>query len=146
MYTVIRQMQFPDNTEIVEILEGGFDYVNPDMLSPKYDQEGETFADPRDAVDAAISIYNHWRADAPGKDIYIGYGNTLGYTMPFEASSIPDITAWSEKEYESLDKCDWCGDIIERDIWRADIPEDFRFCSERCAENAYNDMFEEEIE
>ena len=145
MYTITRQHQSQDSTMIVEISEGSFDYVNPDMLSERYDHEGETFADPRDAVNAAIEIYNLWRADEPGTDIYIGYGNTLGYTLPFEASTVKELKEWSNKEYESIDKCDWCGDILpnEREIWQLIDIDDMRFCSETCADNAHSDMMKE---
>lgn len=145
VYTVTRQAQFMGELE-VEISAGGFDYVNPDMLSPKYDGEGETFTDPIDAVDAAISIFNAWRADAPGADIYIGYGDTMGYTIPFEASSVPEIKEWAQKEYDTLPKCDRCGEILpdDRDVWQLIDIEDMRFCSENCADNAWNEMFKEE--
>ena len=142
MYTVTRQLQFM-GARMVEISAGGFDNVNPDMLVERYDHEGETFIDPRDAVDAAIEIYNLWRMDEPGSDIYIGYGDTFGSAMPFEASCIPDITSWSEKEYDALPKCDRCGDILI-DVYQSYYIEDALFCSENCAQNACDEMFEEE--
>lgn len=137
-YTVTRQLQWPDRYLMVEISDGGFDYVNPDMLSPKYDGEGETFEDPRDAMDAAIEIFNRWRADAPGEDICIGYGNTLGYTMPFEASSVPEIKEWAQKEYDALPKCDRCGEILPEEFYFID---DYRCCSEYCADMIYESMY-----
>jgi len=146
MYTVTRQAQWMGNL-MGEISEGGFDFVNPDMLSEEYSGEGETFADPRDAVNVAIGIYNLWRVDMPGEDIYIGYGNTLWFTMPFEASCVPDIKEWAQKEYDILPKCDRCGDILPDDaaeIWQLIDIDDLLFCSENCAGIARNDMIEEE--
>jgi hypothetical protein len=145
MYTVTRQAQWMGDL-MVEISGGGFDYANPDMLSPKYNNEGETFDDPRDAVDAAIEIYNLWRHDEPTEDICIGYGDTLGFTMPFEASCVPEIKEWAQKEYDILPKCDRCGDILpeERDIWLLIDIDDMRFCSEKCADKAWIEIFDEE--
>ena len=49
-YTVTRQDQWMGEL-MVEISEGGFDYTNPDMLSGRWEGEGETFIDPREAVE-----------------------------------------------------------------------------------------------
>ena len=143
--TVTRQDQWMGDL-MVEFSDGGFDYANPDMLSPKYDGEGETFIDPRDAVDAAISIFNEWKADEPGADISIGYGATLGFTMPFESSSVPEIKAWAQKDYDALPKCDRCGEILPEEFYFID---DDKYCSEYCCdmvfESMYADIDEEEL-
>jgi len=52
-------MQWPDGNLMVEISEGGFDCVNPDMLPQKYSNEGETFDNPIDAVSAALQMPIH---------------------------------------------------------------------------------------
>ena len=141
-YTVTRQLQWPDGNLMIEISEGGFDYVNPDMLSPKYDQEGESFDNPIDAVDTALQILERWRSDEPNKHIGIGYGATLGFTAPFEEADIAELKAWSQKEYDRLPKCDRCGAIITEEYRIYDDPFEMRFCSEYCAEMAYDDMNE----
>ena len=141
MYTVTRQLQYYEGNMMVEISEGGFDYVNPDMLSPIFEGEGETFSNPIDAVDAAISIRDKWQHIEPDNKITIGYGNTLGFCMAFEPAEIKELKEWSQKEYESLPKCDRCGDIIKEEFTIWDM-EDMKFCSENCAENAYSDMIE----
>ena len=53
-FTVTRQRQFPDGTELVEVSAG--DYCNPDCLSARYSGEMEEFSDPREAVSVAIGI------------------------------------------------------------------------------------------
>jgi len=116
MYTVTRQVRWMGNI-MVEISDGGFDYVNPDMLSEKYPGEGETFIDPRDAVNAV------------------------------EASCVPEIKVWAQKEYDALPKCDRCGDILPDDaaeIWQLIGIDDAMFCSENCVDNALDEMFGEE--
>jgi len=139
-YTVTRQAQWMGEL-MVEISDGGIDYVNPDMLSEKYDHEGETFDDPVEAVDAAIEILNQWRSDNPDEHIEIGYGATMGFTMPFGESDTTEIKEWAQKEYDQLPKCDQCGDIITELITLIDDPFEMKFCSERCAERAYEDSF-----
>ena len=142
MYTVTRQLQWPDGNLMIEISEGGFDYVNPDMLSPKYDQEGESFDNPIDAVDAALQILKDWQHDEPNNHIGIGYGATLGFTAPFDESDIAEIKAWAQKEYDRLPKCDRCGEIITDEYRIYDDPFEMRFCSEQCAEQTYDEMNE----
>lgn len=101
MYTVTRQIQHPDGTRMVEVSAGGFDYVNPDMMGAKYEGEGETFSDPREAVRTAIDIRNAWQRDA-GVKIEIGYGCTCGMTMPFDASDAVDTLDWADREFATL--------------------------------------------
>lgn len=144
MYTVTRQLQWPDGNPMVEISEGGFDYVNPDMLTSRYPGEGMTYDNPLEAAAAAIDILNQWRRDNPDDHIGIGYGATLGFTAPFEESDISEIREWAQKEYDRLQKCNWCGDIITDEVYLLDG--DGRFCSERCAENAYHDLFGDDEE
>ena len=101
MYAVTRQIQHPDGTHIVEVSAGSFDYVNPDMMVEKYEGEGKTFNDPREAVRTAIDIRNAWQRDA-GVKIEIGYGNTLGMTMPFDASDPVSMLDWADREFAAL--------------------------------------------
>ncbi len=63
MYTITRQIQWPDGTSIVEISEGELDYTNPDALVEKYPGEFETFDNPIEAVNTAIEICKSWRND-----------------------------------------------------------------------------------
>ena len=142
-YTVTRQLQWAGEA-MVEISEGGFDYVNPDMLTQKYDQEGETFDNPNDAVDAAIEILKQWRRDLPGVHIGIGYGATLGFTMPFDQSDVTEIKDWAQKRYEALPKCDRCGDIITEEYKLVDDCFDQVFCSEQCTNRAFEDQYIDE--
>ena len=141
MYTVTRQIQFSDGVMMVEISAGGFDNVNSDMLVERYDHEGETFIDPRDALNAAIDIHNKWCMDKPDEDIGIGYGETFGGTAPFDVSDVEDMIMWAQKEYEYLDKCDRCGDILPEEFY---FIGDMRYCSENCAERDMDDMTKEE--
>jgi len=39
MYTVTRQIQWPDGTPVVEVSEGDINYTNPDALKEKYPGE-----------------------------------------------------------------------------------------------------------
>ena len=149
MYVVTRQSQWPDGTYIVEISEGGIDYCNPDALSPKYKGEFQEFVDPKEAVETAIFIFESWKKDEPKEDIFIGYGCTLGYTMPFEPSDIEEITQWAEREYKKIPTCCNCGELIDPDTDYIVDEWDNPFCSEECIERAvekeeeYNILCEE---
>ena len=100
MYFVSRQCYWPDGRNVVEIAEGGLDYANPDMLVSKYPGEGEEYEDPREAVTAALEIAKLWRSDS-NEEIEVAYGNTLGFTMPFEGSEEKDLIEWAEKRYQT---------------------------------------------
>lgn len=137
MWFVSRQSYWgvdPDDQYVVEIANGGLDYANPDMLTAKYAGEGEEYSDPREAVEAALEIAKLWKQDHPELKIGIAHGSTGGDTMPFEASEVEELKAWAEKAYESLPKCDRCGEL-RKETWHiTDDPDFGQFCSEYCVE------------
>ena len=138
MYTVTRQVQWPDGTNMVEVSSGGLDYTNPDALSPQYSGEFEEFEDPRDAVEAAITIARAWRKDT-GKQVSIGHGATGGMTMPFDASTVKDARAWAKKAFENAPKCAGCCGIMpsnKRGYWSANDWDGLEYCSKECAARA----------
>jgi len=134
---------------VVEISDGGIDYCNPDALSAKYRGEFEEFADPREAVETAITIAQQWQADAPDKTILIDHGGTGGMTMPFDGMELGEETytalrEWANSQYEELEKCCRCGDILGKERWtHPELCEEEKFCSENCCDNAYWDMMKE---
>ena len=147
MYTITRQRQWPEGAPVVEISTGGLDYTNPDALAAKYNGEFEEFDNPMEAVEAAILICRAWRKD--GETLAgIGYGNTLGMTIPFDTTSEEELRAWGKAQYEALAKCPMCGDIMEGaeewyeagtyspegEFWPYDDGE--KYCSEHCSGKA----------
>jgi hypothetical protein len=155
MYTVIRQRQFPDGTLVVEVSAGSFDYVNPDCLSSKYAGEGESFSDPREAVETAIQIVRDWRADirklprADRQPVSIGVGSTLGMTLPFFPDTFAHAKAWATKVWESLEKCSGCPEPLpdsKRERFQANDWDALEYCSERCATRAQEFEAEQDAE
>lgn len=147
MYTVTRQLQWPEGTPMVEVSVGGIDYCNPDALVQRYGGEFEEFINPIEAVETAIDICMAWRKDGE-KDAQIGIGATLGMTMPFEECSFESAREWAKKEYASLQKCPQCGNLIEekQELWASGfvtseggfVPDgEYLYCSETCAEENY---------
>jgi len=142
MYFVSRQRYWPTGDSVVEICTEGKDYCNPDMLVPRFGEmgEGTEFADPMEAVEAAIKIRDAWNKlflDFEDK-ARVEVGSTMGYTMPFEEHPIDEqLRDWAEKELESLPKCCYCGDILKESEHKYLLPElddGEEFCSEQCAE------------
>lgn len=143
-YTITRQCQWPEGNLMVEISYGGIDYCNPDALIKEYDGEFKEFEDPREALKVAFSIRDKWKKDS-GEEISIGVGYTGGMTMPFEPSSDDELIEWAEKEYEKLEKCPICNEIMEgkyeyylrTNVYpdgEVDIYYDgYKYCSEKCA-------------
>lgn len=132
----------PEDQYCVEIAFGGLDYANSDMLASKYVGEGETFSDPREAVKAAMSVRDAWQADRPDITIRIDYGCTGGDTMPFlDNPSDDELKQWAESKWEALPKCERCGEVLGRTTYTHMLNHDGdQFCSEYCAEEAYNDL------
>ena len=146
MYTVTRQIQWPEGAKVVEVSSGGIDYCNPDALCAKYPGEFEEFSDPIEAVEVAISICRQWRKDG-AKQAKVGIGATGGYTMPFDTCSFKDAREWAKETAKHLERCPSCGAIVEdlEEWYQAGwittqefIPfeDGFRYCSERCADKA----------
>jgi hypothetical protein len=140
MYTVTRQVQWPDGLEVVEVSQGGLDYANPDVLSPRYPSEGETYPNPRDAAAAAIDICRRWRKDGH-KNARVAYGATMGFTMPFSPCTFKELREWAERRYRALvitlPSCESCGATIwdSKDAWWS---RDYQgYCSQKCVEDAY---------
>jgi hypothetical protein len=129
----------------VEIASGGLDYANPDMLVEKYAGEGSEYANPVEALEAALEIAKQWKQDKPELKINIAHGFTGGYTMPFEPDSEEQLKEWAQKTYESLKKCGQCGEILGKETWRMSEDHDLgEFCSEYCADKASVSLVEEE--
>ncbi|MEA3427845.1 MAG: hypothetical protein U9Q84_01215 [Thermodesulfobacteriota bacterium] len=141
-YIVTRQMQWPYGQLVVEISEGGWDYVNPDALSAKYPGEFEEYKDPREALKTAIKIVKAWKKDKPEAKIGIATGYTGGYTMPFEPQSLKELNQWAQEEASRLPKCARCGKILESidsDLYIDDS--DDLFCSAFCADETYCERY-----
>jgi hypothetical protein len=145
MWTVTRQIQWPNGDPIVEISEGGIDYTNPDALAAKYPGEFREFEDPREAVNTAIEICKAWRKDGKPTAM-LGIGATGGYTIPFDSTTFRNAKKWAEETWDKLEKCPVCGTVMEdtKEWWRAGtwydngdfVPNDdgLKYCSEYCAE------------
>jgi hypothetical protein len=153
-YFVSRQMYWPDGDAVVEIAVGGSDVSGCDMLVAKYAGEGEEYADPREALQAAVDIREAWKQDARKREngewisevnadeIRIEAGSGMDVQGGYDFPENEELRSWAEKELERLPKCDRCGEIIEDKkkvtLWDYD---DSAFCCEGCAER-----FQEERE
>jgi hypothetical protein len=114
--------------------------------------EGE-YNNPVEAVESAILLYKLWQSKSPEMVIGLAYGSLLDMVEGEFTLDIQSIRDWSTKEFESLEKCPVCGDILpdKRNRYTlVDIEED-EYCSEYCAEKAcysmydYNDELESEV-
>ena len=176
MYYVSRQHYYYSGDCAVEIAAGGLDYSGCDMLVSKYRGEGEEYSDPREAVKSAVEILKLWQADNPDDVIGIAYGHNLDMIEPEAIPSdgfadggeeytpeelqimydtqleevIQSARIWAEKEYQSLLKCDRCGEVIENPQHYYYLEEyDYlgeKFCSDSCADSAYEFYQRQEAE
>jgi hypothetical protein len=136
-YFVSRQAVWGTGAFVVEIA-GSLDTSGPDAYSPPYEGEVESYNDPREAVEAAISIRDSWRVDRQGKqdpspeDIFLDSD---------EEGEDDDATtrAWAVQEWQQLPQCDHCGKSLpeKRKRWHlADDCTGEEFCSQECADKA----------
>lgn len=139
-YIVNCQHYFYSGAYVVEIAYPGWDYTGSDMLATNYADEGE-YADPREALEAAIRVRDQLQADYPDTEVGIAFGHFD--LVEGEPQDLDDLKQEIEDHYQRLPKCDLCGDIIETASWIADDPDFGSFCSEVCAEKAYRDSLEE---
>jgi hypothetical protein len=143
MYFVSRQHYFYQNIYVVEIAYPSIDYSSPDMLICKYKGEGESFNNPIEALEAAISILEAWKLDNPNIEIGITYGH---FDMcEGSPEGIEDLRKKVQKDYDKLQKCSYCNKLIDEKEYY--INQDFefseeKFCSEIHAEKAYSEGYD----
>lgn len=146
-YYVSRQCYYYSGERIVEVTSGGFDYAGCDMLPPRYAGEGREYEDPREAVEAAISICREWRKEYKGRFPRVGFGCTGGMGLEVEGDTFASARKAAREVWEHLPKCPMCGEPLPAPRKRLrpfDCDEDM--CSERCAERWAADMQVEETE
>jgi hypothetical protein len=143
---VNRQHYWPDGEFVVEMAYGGIEYSNPDMLADPdrtYRKLGcdQEYADPREALATAIKVRDEWKKHLDdGEDVRIEHGFTAGMTIPFcSYPSDKELKEWAEAEAEKLDKCEMCGDIITGKPFVLWDFQDWKFCSDYCAERFYGE-------
>ena len=139
MYAVTRQKYWGVDEEqryVVEIVEGGLDYCNPDALVPKYSGEFCEYIDPLEALKVAIQIAKEWKQDSQ-LPIHISIGSTMGFTLPFEPQTIEEMKQKVQQIYEQLPKCAYCKEIVEdedNNKYVTDDKEEFYACCEEHAD------------
>ncbi len=152
-FFVSRQCEYPDGDYVVEIAQGGLDYANPGMLTPKWAElgEGKEFDDPREAVEAAIKIRDEWNLSRFFPDVLraavhgaeISFGCTMGFTLPLERMSDEQLHQKAEKIYDGLPKCAECNNLLGKETYTHDYADEDKFCREYCAEKNYNNYLEQ---
>jgi hypothetical protein len=131
-----------DSAHVVEVAMGGLDYANPDMLSVAFKKlgEGKEYNDPKEAVEAAIAVCDAWRASGE-PHAAVALGATGGNTLPFEPQDYDTIRHKAQQLYDKLPKCTQCNEVLGKNTFTHDFAVDEEeYCSERCAEKAYNTL------
>lgn len=124
---VTRQIYYTigEHNPVVEIVSSKDD-INPDMLVPKYKDEGIECEDPTEAVEIAIRIRDAWISDGE-KSARIEMGSTLGGSLyMMDEPTDKEIRELSKKMKDKLPKCDYCGETIFRDALSPPL-EDWNF-------------------
>ncbi|MEK6832737.1 MAG: hypothetical protein AABY32_01705 [Nanoarchaeota archaeon] len=137
MWTISRQHRWQDGLFIVEISYGNISLCNPNAYSPNYSGELEEFLNPIEAVNTAWDIAIQWQKDT-NKIIYIAKGYTAGSTMHFDEMELTEenkqyLLKWANEIYENLDKCEHCGEVInKKNCYKNYDYDDLYFCSDNC--------------
>lgn len=139
-YFVSRQHYYYSDQFVVEVAAGGLDCAGSDMLCEIWDKigEGKEFQDPREAVKAAIKIRQEWLKKRP--EVKLAVGNTGGLlTEMSDTCDEQEAIAWAEKQYERLEKCSQCGEVLGKETYKP-FPCDEKFCSEFCVEQWFQQI------
>jgi len=141
MFYVSRQVVWPDGNRVVEVVSPGMDHAGPDMLVDHFKSlgEGKEFADPREALEAALAVRDAWQAKSTAEDEDTVQVNFMGH----DEETDEELHAIAETMFEKMPKCDNCGDPLgrERDQYKNRETGE-KYCSENCAQAAAD--FEEE--
>lgn len=140
-YFVSRQSYYYSGERVVEIAEGGLGSAGCDMYVNAYPGEGEEYHDPREAVEAAILIWKQWVDDS---NVPLPSGIAIGFGCIAELEpslDLIELREYAEAEYDELEKCARCnGLIMDEPYIIHEFGDDDKYCTEYCAEEAYNDI------
>jgi len=140
IWFVSRQEYYYQQIKVVEIAYPSIDYSSPDMLITKYVGEGESYNNPIEALNVAISIMEQWRKDS-NEEIGITYGSFNGFEGE-TYDNLEELKQLIQKEYDSLPKCSYCNELIDENEYYTNDDSQFteeKFCSEYHAEKAYSE-------
>lgn len=139
-FFVSRQHEWGTWEHVVEVVYPTYEHASSDMLTVRFGRlgEGVEFADPRDAVEAAIAIRKAWHKTNPHFAIELRFGVTLGGMFATENTSAKDARERAEKCWEALPKCSRCDDLLPKEwVYVPDFCDDQKFCSQFCCDEAY---------
>ena len=144
-YGISRQIYYYTGDHTVEIQCGGGDYAGPDMLVSAYEGEGRKFDDPKEATLAAIGVLRAWRKANPEADINLTVRGRLAgeWGCEGEPMTVHDVIAWARAEFDRLDRCPRCEEIMpsdERDWYSHEFADGEKFCSDNCASLSWDDF------
>jgi hypothetical protein len=163
------QRYYYSGLNMVEITSGGMDYAGADMLveSRACSQLGcgRTYADPREAVEAAYKVAKQWKLELRAKrslktrntksrllpranskhsayptkkdiKVYLSLGISAGSEL--EPMSLQECRQKAEEIYEKLPKCDRCSALLgDEHYLDYNGIGDSKFCSENCSLESY---------
>ena len=133
----------------MEVTAGDGDYTGPDALVAKYRGEGVTYQGQVLALEAALDIARQWQRDAHAASIYVevgdnggGQADLSGGVLSSDLAGTNSLAEEGEAFDATLEKCESCSGILprKRDRFKNDNVEEYVYCSERCAEIAYEEL------
>ncbi len=136
LYAVTRQCQWPDGDCFVQISRGGLNYIDPNVLSPRYAGEFETYHDPRKAAEAAIHICLAWRKDGQ-IDANIEFAFVYHLKAYCKPVTFQEVEEWAREEYKKLPKCEGCGELLPKNYYALSNSHNTKFCAKDCAAHHY---------
>lgn len=158
---VSRQSNYYDGGAYSVEIARDLDYAGPGMLAGDWPEEGD-YDDPRDAAQAAAQLAERWgeqegweRWGMPGDPMPITVSmNAMVYPTVKDGMTPEEARAWAQDRYDRMPKCDRCGGPLpdEKERWHLLEEQDYlgddapEYCSENCAELAYDDLLREQQE
>lgn len=142
-YHISRQRYRSDNCLYLEVACGGKKNSGKDFLNPRYEGEGKTLTDPRDAINIAEKMHRRWHMDYSDENkrlIIVGLDKPL--TFEFTTAGIAAAKNWASKIFLNMEKCGLCLKVLgNREKYQLDDIKNTAFCSEMCAARKYHSLF-----
>jgi hypothetical protein len=151
---VTRQSNYYDAGAFSVEIAAELDYAGPGALSSKFNGDFAESDDPREIAEIAIKLRKEWYNSPAKPDVWLLRNDPDAPYIPFTLAMNPMIYAtvndgmtaaglrrWAKERYETMLKCDYCGDIPAQEYTFLELDDIVIACSEYHAERLHEQNF-----
>lgn len=142
---VTRQSNYYDNGAFSVEIAAELDFAGPGALSRHFTLDFFESDDPREVADAAITLRKMWYLMGDKDNMgYVPFTlsmNGFAYATVEDGLTAAGLRRWAKAKYESMLKCDYCGDIPATEYTFQELDDIVIACSEYHAERLHEQNF-----